>query len=114
MFNNDFLNYDQELNDLSKIIKNFVNKKDYNKCESYLCEAMCKYPHAPHPHNLYGIILEKKGKHPEAMKHFRAAWALDPTYSPALYNLNVYGTFFSKGSCAYDVDDVPNNWEKYL
>ncbi len=41
------------------------------------------------------------------MKHFRAAWALDPTYLPASHNLNTYGTFFSNGSCAFDESDVP-------
>ncbi|MPN31218.1 hypothetical protein SDC9_178692 [bioreactor metagenome] len=39
------------------------------------------------------------------MKHFRAAWALDPTYIPARQNLDCYGTFFSNGKCAYDESD---------
>lgn len=42
------------------------------------------------------------------MKHFRAAWALDPSYLPAKHNLNTYGTFFSTGHCAFDERDVPS------
>lgn len=53
---------------------------------------MSKYPHAPQTHNLMGIILEKKEEHAAAMKHFRAALALDPTYYPAKHNLDMYGS----------------------
>ena len=41
-----------------------------------------------------------------AMKHFKAALALDPEYLPAKYNLRTYGTFFSRGSCAFDESDI--------
>ena len=49
--------------------------------------------------------MEKEGDHPGAMKHFRAAYALDPTYLPARQNLDHYGTFYSRGGCAYDESD---------
>ena len=68
---------------------------------------MKKFPHAPHPHNLIGLLLELQGDHPAAMKHFRAAWALDPAYVPARYNLDHFGTFFSGGSWAIDESDCP-------
>lgn len=67
--------------------------------------AIGKYPHDPEPHNLFGIFFEKRSDHNMAMKHFRAAWDLDPTYMPARHNLEHYGTFFSKGGCAYDESD---------
>lgn len=50
---------------------------------------MYKYPYSPEPHNLLGILLEKEGKHVEAMKHFRAYLDLDPTYCSALRNIMV-------------------------
>lgn len=68
---------------------------------------MRDYPHAPHPHNLMGILLEKQGNHLSAMKHFRAAWALDPTYLPCRINLDRYGSFFNQGNCAFDEQDCP-------
>lgn len=96
-----------ELNQLCKTVKILVSEENYESSIELICRAMGKYPHAPHPHNLFGIILEKSGKHADAMKHFRAAWALDPTYLPATHNLNTYGTFFSLGGCAFDESDIP-------
>lgn len=95
----------EELNRLCMKVKELVSLRDYEKCESLIRSAMGNYPHAPQPHNLIGILLEKKGDHLTAMKHFRAAWALDPTYIPARQNLDCYGTFFSSGKCAYDESD---------
>lgn len=98
--------YNDELNQLCVDVRNLVKNKDLEKCEELICKAMFKYPHAPHPHNLYGILLEVIGDHPMAMNHFRAAWALDPSYQPANHNLNMYGSFFSTGRCAYDETDL--------
>ena len=42
-----------------------------------------------------------------AMKHFRAALALDPTYEPASYNLEQYGTMtLEEKHCAFDEEDL--------
>lgn len=95
----------KDIRTLCKTIRELIDVKDYEKCESMICSAMERYPHAPEPHNLIGILLEKRGDHLTAMKHFRAAWALDPTYVPARQNLDCYGTFFSSGNCAYDESD---------
>ena len=43
---------------------------------------------SPQPHNLYGILLERTGDRLRALKHYRAAADLDPTYAPALNNLS--------------------------
>lgn len=96
-----------ELDALCALVRKMVAERKYKTCIELICEAMENNPHAPQPHNLLGIVLEKLGEHTSAMKHFRAAWALEPTYTPALFNLNVYGTFFSHGKCAFDESDVP-------
>lgn len=98
-----------ELDKLSEIVRDLVSKNDYQSGIELICKAMSIYPDAPHPHNLLGIILEKKGEHSKAMNHFRAAWALDATYRLARYNLETYGTFFSKGKCAFSDKDVQSN-----
>lgn len=92
---------------LCRIVREYVNEGSYEKCMEPIKEAMKIYPDAPHPHNLMGIVLEKTGDHKSAMRHFRAAWALEPTYLPARHNLETYGTFFSTGRCAFDESDVP-------
>lgn len=98
--------YSQELLLLCATVRDFMKEKEYDACFGLICETMERYPDAPHPHNLLGILLEKSGNHSLAMKHFRAAWALDPTYLPARHNLENYGTFYSRGGCAYDESDV--------
>jgi Tfp pilus assembly protein PilF len=93
------------LNKLCKTARELIETHDYQKCETLICTAMGKYPHSPVLHNLFGILLEKRGEHNMAMKHFRAAWALDPTYIPARQNLDCYGTFFSYGKSSFDDGD---------
>ena len=96
-----------ELDVLCSSVKALAVNGEYKTCFQITYAAMEKYPHAPHPHNLAGILLEKTGDHLTAMKHFRAAWALDPAYRPANMNLQTYGTFYSAGKAAYDESDCP-------
>ena len=88
-------------------VRKYVKARDFQKCVAMICQAMGEFPNAPEPHNLLGIVMEKEGDHAGAMNHFRAAYALDPTYLPARQNLDYYGTFYSRGGCAYDERDCP-------
>lgn len=97
----------KELNALCTSVRRLALTGEYRECERLISDAMGKYPHAAEPHNLFGVILEKEGDHIAAMKHFRAAWALAPSYLPARQNLDSYGTFFSRGRTAYDESDCP-------
>lgn len=97
----------KKLNNLCVFVRGLTRKGKYSDSERLITNAMQKYPHAPEPHNLLGLLLEEKGDHSAAMKHFRAAYALDPTYLPAKQNLEHFGTFFSFGQCAYDESDCP-------
>ena len=96
-----------QLQTLCAAVRKYAAARDYQKCAAMICKAMGEFPSAPQPHNLFGIVLEKEGDHVLAMKHFRAAYALDPTYTPARQNLEVYGTFYSCGKCAFDESDCP-------
>lgn len=95
----------QEIHTLCNTARILINKQKYEECKVRISGAMQKYPHSPEPHNLMGIVLEKEDCHVDAMKHFRAACALDSAYLPARHNLEHYGTFFPKGACAYDESD---------
>lgn len=103
-----------ELDQLCASVRALVRDKAYGSCMEPICRAMANYPDAPQPHNLLGIVLEKTGDHASAMKHFRAAWALDPTYRPTNHNLCVYGTFYSCGKCAFDESDMPTETESAM
>lgn len=89
-------------------VKEYILSGDYENAQKCIINAMAENPHDAIPHNLMGILLEHKNNHMLAMKHFRAAWALDPAYRPAHYNMEKYGEDFSNGRNkpdAYDDSD---------
>ena len=100
------------LDTLCSRVRESVNQGQLDLCYQWVREAMADYPDAPQPHNLMGILLEMQGNHPSAMRHFRAAWALDPTYGPAEQNMKNYATFYSSGRCAYDESDYTQDEEQ--
>lgn len=97
---------------LSAQVRELIQSGLYDDCYKVIVDEMKNSPHAPEPHNLMGMLLEWQGDHLLAMKHFRASWDLDPTYLPARHNLEVYGSFFSRGTGAYDESDCPTLEEK--
>lgn len=90
----------QELDQFCKQIKEHVEKGKLGECEQMIPQYMQKYPDSAIPHNLLGIVLEKQGRHVEAMKHFRAAAALDAEFLPASYNMEQYSSLRRK--CAIE------------
>lgn len=96
------------LHELCQRFREELRLRRYDACERESLDAMREFPHAAQPHNLLGVLMEAKGDHLLAMRHFRAAWALDPTYLPARYNMECTGTFFSPAApCAIDESDCP-------
>lgn len=78
---------------LTAHIRALVAQRHFSEAEDEAAQAMTAAPHDAQPHNLMGIIAESRNDHVQAMKHFRAAWALDPTYRPARINMERYGSF---------------------
>lgn len=64
-----------------------LQKKDIKTSRMQIADAMTLNMDAPQPHNLLGILCELTGDDMSARKHYRAAYALDPTYRPACRNL---------------------------
>ena len=87
---------DKGLAELCSYIKKSImsRKYDHAECALRIAKAMESYPDAEEPHNLLGILLEESGDHCGAMRHFRAAWALNPGYRPAHFNMEASGSFF--------------------
>ena len=78
-----------------------------------ICDFMSKHPNSAIPHNLLGIIYEKKCNHILAMKHFRAAWCLDPTYLPARENMSNFSGFERIHRFFYEELDCSKSKQKY-
>ena len=93
---------------LCNTVKDLLCDCEFAAATTLIAGAMGQHPHAPEPHNLMGLLLEREGDHLAAVKHFRAAWALDPTYLPARYNLSQYADLFcSARKDAYLPEDCP-------
>lgn len=88
----------KSLEKLCSKIEKLYTQEDYQACEKLIVNAIGEHPHAAHPHNLYGIILEKYGDKHAAMSHYRAAIALEPSYKPARCNLNRYGDMSNRNT----------------
>ncbi|MDF2819833.1 MAG: hypothetical protein K0R15_274 [Clostridiales bacterium] len=81
-----------------------IELHNYKSEESYkaIIKALIENPNAPEPHNLLGIWNELKGNYDLARKHYRAAYALDPTYKPASGNLERVCTIFASKRIPFD------------
>ena len=76
---------------LEERCKTLILGRRFEECEKEIEAAMAKEPHSAIPHNLMGALMEAKKNHVLAMKHFRAAYELDPTYAPGRFNLEQCG-----------------------
>ena len=83
----------EAMQNLTARVRALVAQRHFSEAEDEAAHAMAAAPHDAQPHNLMGIIAESRNDHVQAMKHFRAAWALDPTYRPARINMERYGSF---------------------
>lgn len=73
--------------DIVNLAKAEINKKDFNDAIELLKKASSIQSEKPEPFNLMGVIYELKNNQAKAMKMYRAALALDPSYQPANDNL---------------------------
>ena len=97
---------------LSEKVRRLINAYDMEETREMICEAMKEYPDAAQPHNLLGILMETQGNHVSAMKHFRAARVLDPTFLPARENMENFGSFSKPGAPAYTMEDCGKQGKK--
>ena len=95
-----------EMAQLCSSVRAFIMDGDYESGIELIKKSMARYPHSPQPHNLLAIVLEMTGKHRAALKHFKAALALDPEYMPAKYNLHLYSVSIARGEYAFDETDI--------
>lgn len=89
-----------------------LQSKKYGDALKYIELAILENYHAPEAHNLLGIYEEMTGDASLARKHFRAAYALDPTYKPASRNLERITGFmnwFKKSTPDYGENYEPNH-----
>lgn len=73
--------------------KKCMGERHFEAAAEYLNRALSLDSSRPEAFNLLGVIEETQGDVLEAMKNYRAALSLDPTYVPAQTNLDRATTF---------------------
>jgi len=71
-----------------KLIKRCMNDRHFEAAMAHAKQAVGTDPTRPEAFNLMGVLFEIAGNTVEAMKNYRVAIDLDPTYEPAWQNLN--------------------------
>lgn len=100
---------DEKLDSVIVKARRMMGRHEFKDCEKMVRQAMGSHPDNAIPYNLMGILYEKQGDHIRAMKFFRAAWVFDPSYRPALMNLERFGSLFSDKTFIFDEsDDAPD------
>lgn len=70
-----------------QLAKRYITDRDFHAAKDMLKKAIAYDYQKPEAFNLMGVLLEMTGKLRDAQKQYRAALALDPTYSAASDNL---------------------------
>ena len=71
-----------------KSAKNFARKRDFDRAIAEAKKAVGSDPSKPEAFNLLGQLQETLGNFNSAIKNYRVAIDLDPTYQPAKDNLD--------------------------
>jgi tetratricopeptide (TPR) repeat protein len=73
---------------------NEITNENFSEAKDCIHLAILEDDASPKTHNLLGIIEEITGDLSLAEKHYRAAYALDPTFKPACINLERITKFY--------------------
>ena len=68
--------------------RQWAEHQDFDRAQTLIREAIKQAPSRPEGLTLLGQITEYLGQHNEALKLYRAALGLDPTYKQAQHNLD--------------------------
>lgn len=81
-----------------ELAKKCIGEREFDAAQEHVKEAIAADPTKPEAVNLLGALIEIQGDWLEALKQYRAALALDPTYEPATRNLERIVARHQKGS----------------
>jgi hypothetical protein len=86
-----------------------IRKHDYDKAYEEIKDALMENQDSAEVHNLLGIIAELNRDLCLAGRHYRAAYALDPTYSASRINLDrISSSFYKPVTAVPDYGDKPD------
>lgn len=71
---------------LMSLARRSITRKEFDLAEEFASRAVAVGTSRPEAYNLLGSLLELRGERFQAMKYYRAALDMDPTYAPAREN----------------------------
>lgn len=77
------IDYDSSI----QLAKRYVSRRQFNTATEHVKQAIAADPSRPEAFNLLGALQEILGERSNAVKNYRVAVNLDPTYKPAQENL---------------------------
>jgi DNA-binding response OmpR family regulator len=70
-----------------ELAKRCIGDRHFDAATEHMRKAISLDPGRPEAFNLLGALMEIQGDRAEAQKNYRAALSLDPSYEPAIKNL---------------------------
>jgi DNA-binding response OmpR family regulator len=71
-----------------ELAKKSIGNRHFDAAVEHVRKALSLDPGRPEAFNLLGALMEVRGDRIEAQKNYRAALSLDPSYAPAIKNLD--------------------------
>lgn len=96
---------DQDYETLILRAKAAINERNFDLAETLLKQSVNMVEENAEPYNLLGVLAEMRGKSSRAMKMYRAALDINPSYKPAQDNIERASDFSSRPADANLGDD---------
>jgi Flp pilus assembly protein TadD len=94
-----------------ELAKRSIGDRHFDAATEHVRRAIFLDPARPEAFNLLGALMEVRGDRVEAQKNYRAALSLDPSYAPAIKNLErstSWGWKQAKGIILEDIKEESN------
>lgn len=89
-----------------ELAKKSIGNRHFDAAIEHARKAIFLDPSRPEAFNLLGALLEIRGDRIEAQKNYRAALSLDPSYAPAIKNLERSTSWGGKRARSIVLEDI--------
>lgn len=86
-----------------ELARRSIHEKRLAAAKEHVRHAIAKDPGCPDAFNLLGVLEEMAGNHHAALVNYRIALDLDPTYAPALTNLQKSSNLAGRRPSSFDL-----------
>jgi two-component system, OmpR family, alkaline phosphatase synthesis response regulator PhoP len=97
-----------------ELAKKSIGDRHFDAAIEHARKAIFLDPSRPEAFNLLGALLEIRGDRIEAQKNYRAALSLDPSYAPAIKNLEKSTSWGWKRAGGIILEDVQEGSNKQI